>query len=269
VCLKADIPGLGGGLLHLPRDGDEPVEDRALRERESDLGQQFQAPRVVGGQERGCTREEVDGGRLSLRAKARSPADARRSAVRSPQRGGSIAGTTELEQNAMRLLEVVGDDSSYSPARSLVFTSIQSARRSCISTLVAFGMPLYALSRTRMCVKRKASSPRISERSGRMSSFRTSDWRHAPTCERMTSGTRADTAPHQNDRPTTEARSMTARCSGSSRSSRAAGGIRMVGKQDGQPKVALEGHQQEGIVECAHNRHRALDEVPCVAIATR
>ena len=108
--LKAHIRRLGGGLLHLPGDGDEPVEVRRLHERERDLGQQLQASLVVGGQERGGAREEVDGGR-HVAARERALAGRRQPLRRAlAQRRGPIAGRPELEQGAMRLLEVVADD---------------------------------------------------------------------------------------------------------------------------------------------------------------
>jgi hypothetical protein len=110
VGLQADVPGLRGRRLHLLGGGEQAIELPGLHERERQLGQQLQAARVVRGQQRGGPREQVDrGGHVA----AGEGALARRGQARGralAQRRGAVVGGAELEQRAMRLLEVVADD---------------------------------------------------------------------------------------------------------------------------------------------------------------
>ena len=80
-----------------------------------------------------------------------------------------------------------------------------------------------------MCAKRKASSPLVSEWSGRISSLRASDCSSWTSPGASSGGHSSDTAPHQKTRPTTAARSITTRSCSSSRSSRAASSAWIVG----------------------------------------
>ena len=118
---------------------------------------------------------------------------------------------TELRAVPVRLLEVVSEYLVDSVARSPSLPASQSANRSCSSARSRFGIESYAVSRTSTWPKRKPSSPRNTARSGRMNSLRTSATRCAPIAAFPASGSRSETAPRWNSRPSMEPRSTIAR----------------------------------------------------------
>ncbi len=140
-------------------------------------------------------------------------------------RASALVAAAELLAVAVRLLEVEADH-----VVAALGVRVEPASEPLMWTRhgAVFGTEAYAASRIRAWWKTKASSPASDEVAGCTSRPRTSAERELATT-RGSSAVSASTAPRQNSRPATAAWPSSARCCGSSRSSRLASSVSIVG----------------------------------------